>query len=117
MTRDIDGWHVAAQVRLLRQVHRGAILILEGESDNKALYRFIDPSGCEVEIGFGKTNVLKAMDLLEEEGFLGVVALVDADFDRILDATYNLENLCMTDKHDLDLTIFSSEAFDHYLRK
>jgi hypothetical protein len=49
------------------------------------------------------------------EGFAGVVAIVDADFDRLLGKSYDLENLCLTDHHDLDLTIFASTALDKYL--
>jgi hypothetical protein len=115
MRRHIDGAYVAAQIRLVRQVHKGSVLILEGETDAKVFDRFIDPSSCTVEIAFGKENALEALDLLEEEGFPGVVAVVDADFDRILGTKYHLENLCITDCHDLDLTIFSTRALDRYL--
>ena len=58
MRRHIDGAYVAAQIRLVRQVHKGSILILEGETDAKAFDRFIDPSSCAVEIAFGKENAL-----------------------------------------------------------
>src|SRR5260370_21204839 len=67
MTRDIGGWYVAAQVRLMRQLHKGCFLIVEGETDDKALYRFIDSDACQIEISFGKKNALDALDLLEEE--------------------------------------------------
>jgi hypothetical protein len=117
MTRDIDGWDIAAQIRLMRQVHKGSFLIVEGETDDKALSRYIDSNACEIEVAFGKQNALQALDLLEEDGFAGVVALVDADFDRLLSNKYPVENLYITDKHDLDLTIFASSAFDQYVRE
>lgn len=117
MIGQIDAHYVAAQIRLVRQTHKGAILLLEGDTDNKAFEKFIDPNMCEIEIGFGKKNVLGALDLLEEGGFPGIVAVVDADFDRIHGTTYQLENLCITDAHDLDLTIFRSTALDRYLNE
>jgi hypothetical protein len=77
---------------------------LEGETDARAFDRFIDRAACDIEIGYGKANTLEALDLLEEEGFPGIVAVVDADFDRIRGKVYRLENLCITDLHDLDLS-------------
>ena len=111
MIAQIDGYYVAAQIRLIQQTHKGAVLLLEGDKDDRVLRRFIDGS-CDIEIGFGREQVIKALDLLEEEGIGGVVAVIDADFDRILGRSYDLEGLCVTDCHDLDLTIFSSSALD-----
>ncbi len=115
MMEHIDGHYVAAQIRLLRQVHKGTILIVEGATDVRALDRFIDKGFCDIEVGFGKENVIEALDLLEDEGFPGVVAIVDADFDRLLGKTYRLENLRLTDSHDLDLTIFVTSALERYI--
>src|SRR5260370_5803223 len=115
MIEHIDGPYVAAQIRLTRQIHKGTILLLEGSTDARVFHRFIDRASCDIEISYGKQNALAALDLLEDEGFPGVVAVVDADFDRIRGTTYSLENLCSTDLHDLDLTIFASAAFDRYV--
>jgi Protein of unknown function (DUF4435) len=115
MLEHLDGYHVAAQVRFIRQVRKGTILIVEGETDARVLDRFIDSTSCDFEVGFGKKNVINALDLLEDEGFPGVVAIVDADFDRLLGKTYRLENLRLTDSHDLDLTIFVTSALERYI--
>jgi Protein of unknown function (DUF4435) len=115
MIGQIDGYYVAAQIRMVRQVHKGTILILEGETDARVFARFIDCRSCDIEVGFGKKNVIEALDLLEEGGVPGVVAVIDADFDRLLGTTYRPENLCITDAHDLDLTIFLSAALDRYI--
>lgn len=111
----IDGAYVAAQIRLVRQVRRGTILLLEGHTDAKLLGRFTNPDTCEIEIGFGKANVIEAIDLLEDEGFQGIVGVVDADFDRLTNVTHSLDNLCVTDVHDLDLMIFLSPSLDRYV--
>jgi hypothetical protein len=115
MRENIDGPVLAAQIRFARQVHKGTILVLEGAGDAKVFGWFIDRSMCEIETGFGKTNVLKALDLLEDEGFPGVIAVVDPDFDRLTGEGYGLEGLCVTDAHDLDLTIFSTLAFERFI--
>jgi hypothetical protein len=115
MLGQIDGFYIAAQVRLIRQVSKKTVLILEGESDGRLFGRFIDNNECQLEIGFGKSNVLEALDLLEDEGVPSVVAIVDADFDRLTGKTYSLDNLFLSDCHDIDLTIFKSKAFERYL--
>jgi len=117
MIRHIDGYYIAAQIRLLRQVHKGTVLILEGQDDAKIFDKFVDHSGCKTEVAFGKPNALKALDLLEDEGVLGVLAIVDSDFDRLLQTENNLENLYLTDLHDIDLTMFCSPALETYLRE
>ncbi len=115
MIKYIDGFHIAAEVRLLRQLHKGAILIVEGGDDAKVFDRFIDTTLCKTQVAFGKTNVLDALDQLEDEGFRGVLAVVDADFDRLLGVSYPLDNLCVTEAHDMDLMIFGSTALARYL--
>ena len=115
MLGHVDGAYVAAQIRLLRQHKKGTILLVEGPSDVKVFERVVDGNSCEIEMSFGKPNLLEALDLLEDEGFEGVVAVADADFDRILGIKHKVENLCITDAHDLDLTIFMTSAFEKYL--
>jgi hypothetical protein len=115
MIDQVDKFYVAAQIRMLRSADKRAILVLEGETDEKALGRFVDRGSCDIEIAFGKSNLLGAFDLLEEEGFPGIVGIIDADFDRIAGQEVLLENICMTDFHDLDLTIFSTAALERYL--
>jgi Protein of unknown function (DUF4435) len=115
MIKQIDGAYIAANIRFIRQVHKGTVLLLEGETDARIFDDLIDSNKCQIEIGFGKRNVIDALDRLEDEGFPGVVAIVDADFDRLSGRAYELDGLCLTDKHDIDLTIFSSTAFDKYI--
>jgi len=115
MRSEIDGHYVAAQIRFSRQIWKGTILLLEGPTDAKVFENLVDDASCQIEIAFGKSNVLNALDLLEDEGFDGVVGIVDADFDHVTGKTYALDGLCVTDLHDLDLVIFASLAFERYL--
>lgn len=117
MKKYLDGWDFAAHIRFVRQVHKGCIFIVEGENDDRVVSSFINEALCTVEISFGKSNAVEALDLLEDEAFPGVVALVDADFDRIHGIDHGLQNLVMTDGHDMDLTIMASDALEKYLSK
>jgi hypothetical protein len=87
MIKAIDGYYVAAQIRMLRQVHKGTVLILEGETDARIFDRFIDLNACRIEIGCGKSNVLEALDLLEDEGFPGAGLRLAFDWEAMTDTT------------------------------
>jgi hypothetical protein len=117
LTRYLDGYDVRAQVYLERQTHKGAFLLVEGETDDKALAKFVDSTACSIIVASGKRNALQAMDLLEEDGFDRAFCVIDADFDRIKGTPPSSESISMTDCHDMDLTIFSTPALDNYLRE
>ena len=117
MFADISGWDIASYVRFARQTHKGAIIIVEGQKDTRALGGIFDPALVNLEISYGKGNLLEALDLLEDEGFEGVLAIADADFDRIDGVVHQLDNLFLADGHDIDMTIATSPALERYLEE
>jgi hypothetical protein len=92
-----------------------AILFVEGDTDS----RFYKILGCEEDfivsgesiLDNGKGNkekVIEAIKLANQEGFKGVIGIVDADFDNLCDiCTEN--NLYRTDTHDLESMLLKSE--------
>ena len=117
MRGSLTGWDIAGYVRFQRQTHKGTILLVEGERDARVFDRLLDQRYVITEVSFGKDNALEALDLLEDEAYEGVVALVDADFDRLEEVKFDLENLIVTDDHDLDVTIIRTRALDLYLEE
>ena len=115
MRQHLTGWDIAGYVRFQRQTHKGTILLVEGEKDARVFDRLLDQKYVVTEVSFGKANALEALDLLEDEAFEGVVALVDADFDHLEEIKLDLEKLIVTDDHDLDITIIRTQALDLYL--
>src|SRR5262245_4711315 len=103
MFEEIDGWTLAAQIRMERQIHKGAILIVEGPNDDRTLRNFLAADQCSIVIAFGKETGIEALKLLEDEGFPGVVCIVDADFDALVGKLYDCDSLISTDEHDLDM--------------
>ncbi len=103
---------VANEVRLMRTHHKGALVIAEGPSDKNALRSLLDPEACRIVIAHGKHNATVAMQLLENEGFPGVLAVVDADFTRVEEAPIGSENVLATDLHDLECMMITSPAFE-----
>lgn len=106
---------IANNVRMMRPLHKGAILILEGCDDSRVYSRFINSNECKLVIGYGKDNALGALKILEKSNFLGVLAIVDSDFWKLDDVTPSSFNILFTDTHDLETMIIKSPAFEKIL--
>lgn len=118
IARGLDEFDIAQEVRLARQVHKGCILLLEGQTDLDRFDAFIDPSASHSMNCYGKSNAVGAIELLSDEGFPGVVAVVDADFDRIASSPVIHENIIYSASHDLDLDWFNTgEILSRYVRQ
>jgi hypothetical protein len=117
MIKYLDAHDIAAEIRFIRQKHKGAILIVEGEKDYRVLARFLSEPDCEIEIAGGKKKAIEALEILEDDTVPGILAVVDADFDRVSGTSHKVDNLILTDAHDLDLTIFLSPALQVYLNE
>jgi hypothetical protein len=109
----VDEFDIAQEIRMERQTHKGSFLIVEGKSDHKALSRFVSDK-CSIVVAGNKSVALDALDLLDEEGFPGVLCLVDSDGEPI---TYTSENVIHSGYADLDIIIFSTGALDHVMRE
>jgi len=116
ITKYMDGWDIAQEVRIERKVHKGSFLLLEGETDYKRMLKFLDEQACSVAICFGRSNLEEAMELLEDEGFPGVVGLADADFDRCGGGVPTaLDNVIYSEFHDFDVDWMTDDVVDQYL--
>ncbi|MBE9137062.1 DUF4435 domain-containing protein [Nodosilinea sp. LEGE 07088] len=111
---------VANQIRLRRSTYQGTFLLVEGGSDKIFYERFINKAECELATVSGKPSsklrVIAVLKILEQEsGFKGILAIVDADFDRLTIPLYYSSNLLCTDTHDLESMLINSPAFDKVL--
>jgi len=106
---------VANQVRMMRPLFKGAVLLVEGDSDAHVYKRFVREKDCRVVPAHGKSNVLGAMEILEGALIRGVLAIVDSDYWRLEGKEPDSENVLLTDTHDLETMIVSSRALDTVL--
>jgi hypothetical protein len=111
---------VANQIRLRRSTYQGTFLLVEGGSDKIFYERFTNKAECELATVSGKPSsklrVIAVLKILEQEsGFKGILAIVDADFDRLTIPLYCSSNLLYTDTHDLESMLINSTAFDKVL--
>ena len=109
----------ANQLRLRRSIFSGTFLLVEGSSDRTFYERFVDRTACQIEVVSGKPSsklrTIAVLDILEKSSFLGVVGIVDADFDRLETSPYTSPNLLRTDTHDLETMLLNSPALDKLL--
>ncbi len=75
---------IANTIRLKASRFKGVFLLVEGPDDVRFFNMFINKSHCKVEAAFGKQNVYVALDILLQSNFKRLVAIVDADYDTIL---------------------------------
>ena len=106
----------ANQIRLRRSTYSGTFLLVEGSSDKTFYERFVDKLACELVVVSGKPSsklrVIAVLDILDKSSFQGVLAIVDADFDRLETLPSSSPNLLRTDTHDLETMLINSPAFN-----
>jgi hypothetical protein len=103
---------IANEIRMRRSQHVGAFLVTEGRDDRLLCERFISPADCKLVIAEGKTSVCEVIEILEDAGFSGVVGLIDADFDRIVNVQHSSPNIIVTESHDLECLLIRSSALE-----
>jgi len=113
MKEYITAHDIANEIRLARDQYTGTFLIVEGEGSDLRVYRrFIDAQSCQIIPAHSKDNAVGAIEILGEEDFIGVLAIVDADFWRLEGRHPDSPNLFPTDTHDLETMILASPALE-----
>ena len=106
----------ANAIRLQRSAFKGTFLLVEGSSDKIFYQLFVDKNECKLVSTSGKPSsklkAIKILKILEKSGFAGILAIVDADFDRLENQSYPSSNLLYTDTHDLETMLIKSCALD-----
>lgn len=96
-------------------------LLVEGEGDKHLYENCTDQKRCAIRsIGVkpsAKSVALKVLAILEQNQMMGVLAIVDADFDVLERMQYLSPNVFLTDVHDAELMIVQSPAFEKVLRE
>ncbi len=91
--------------------YEGFVFILvEGDMDKRVLKRFFDENSTHLEIAYGKDNLVAVLEMFEQEEEIILIAIKDADFDRLIGIKALPENLFLTDENDFTLMMLHSSA-------
>ena len=102
---------IATEVEMTRAATNNVIVALEGEYDKILFKQYFDLSLTEIIICYGKENAIKAIQLLNVEGKInGYVAIVDSDFNNILDF-FSINNVVFSEFHDFEISMIKSDSF------
>lgn len=104
---------IANSIRLRRQLHSGAFLVVEGHSDRLFFEKFVHPKHCIVTAAGGRVPVAEVVDILVAAGFEGILGVVDGDAVRV--GVVRNENLFLLEDPDLEVMLIQSTALDGVL--
>ncbi|MCK4667265.1 DUF4435 domain-containing protein [Candidatus Dependentiae bacterium] len=100
-------FRVSNKARLIRnRFKNSSIIFVEGEDDLRLFNKYITQDRCFILPAAGKETVIKIVDELEENKYKGIIAILDADFDNLLEIELSSDNLILTEEHDLEMMIF-----------
>lgn len=117
MLETITGEIIANEIEMTRVAFDGAIMVIEGNNDEKFYKKFVDENLCHIVVAHGKENAIQSIDIVNNSKLPGVLAIVDTDFWRIEGLPELSGNIFITDTHDSEGMVFCSEAFDRIVEE
>ena len=106
------------RLRMHRQNDKTTCFVLvEGESD-QAIFeaRLLNGATCKIWQMNGREGVLTTINQTRLWNLPGVVAIVDADFDRLVDNALESTDLFYCDGHDAEIMMSLTNALDEVIR-
>ncbi len=92
-------------------------ILLEGKTDIKLFRNIFNHQTTYINEINGKEKVIKALEILQEEGFIKIFGIKDADFDNLEDITYDNINIFITDYADMEIHMIESSAFESLINE
>lgn len=111
----MDERDIAQQVVMERMVHKGSFVLLEGKTDIKRFRPFLDGDKCSMVSCNSVQKAMGALQILIRRSIKGVVAIIDADFSRVLGLNITTPNTIVSENHDLDLDWINTDSVGRYL--
>lgn len=111
--RAVDAANTAKMTR--QALPSATIVLVEGGDDQAFLQKFTNRTACRIVVAHGRPYVVQALDILRNDGLVGVLGMIDADFDRLLHQVQHDPDIVQTDAHDVEMLLLSSPALDSLL--
>lgn len=118
LSKDRTPDSIANSVRMKYSQDPRTILLLEGGTDQRIFNQFIDEEKCKIQITHGKNNLLQVLENLKSYSYKGgVLGIVDADEWYLTEKIPTVENLLITEFHDIECIILSSDLFRRFIEE
>lgn len=117
IVRHITADDIVEEIRMERMVHNGSFLMVEGKTDVDRLSDFIDGDSCSIVNCWGRRKIIAALLKMKGKRRSGVVALIDADFDRIKGCLWEDPCVIYSTRHDFDMDWLDEQRLGKYLRQ
>jgi len=92
-------------------------ILLEGKTDIKLFRNIFNHQTTYIEEINGKEKIIKALEILQSEGFVKIFGIKDADFDNLENIVYENINLFLTDYADMEIQMIESSAFESLINE
>ena len=109
--------NIANAIRMKRSQNSKMFLILEGRTDERIFDNFINKEKCKIELTYGKNNLLQVIENLNNSSFSGFLGIIDADEWYLTGKKPNIQNLLITEYHDIECIILSSDLFRRFIKE
>ncbi len=116
MKQYVNATRLVTKIKMLRSGKANkSFVVVEGITDHRLYSKFVVQSTCEMIIADSKSNVLQCIETCNDEKMKGIVGIVDADFWRLEEQNASINNVFLTDYHDLECMLIHSPAYDSVL--
>src|SRR5229473_7091816 len=117
--RELRGPDGIANTIILKRKYPGnealSFLVVEGDDDKRFYNMFVNNNKCNINIAYSKAFAIAALTILEQTSIVGILVIVDSDFDIFEGKTFSSPNILFTDTHDLETMIIRSPALEKVL--
>lgn len=92
--------------------YKGYFFIVEGIKDTKIYGKFINTTNVKIKEAFGNEKVKAVIELLTKHGFVNKLGIIDSDFLKITGPLHSMDDIFLTDYHDIEVSMIKSKALE-----
>jgi hypothetical protein len=113
----MNGRTLAAELIMMRAADSRTFLVVEGSTDRKLFASFVDEAECEVFWSGCRDYSLEALTITRSLNMLGILCVVDRDYDDFINRPLHDPDVIVTQDHDIEITMIKSTALDKLMRE
>jgi hypothetical protein len=110
-------FEIATEISMIRTIWAGPIMLVESDGDCRIYEKVLEERDWRLIPSGGWEAVLASLDQVSVRGIDGVVGVVDRDYRVAVGRLQERANLFCTDKHDLEMMMYESEAFEAVIKE